>query len=91
MELVGPSVDHGISVEFIHGGHEAVLEFLFGCDADVAQHGGGELGKEPLDEIEPGAVLGREGEFAYDRFQGIALLVSRRPACTCGPSAFDRS
>jgi hypothetical protein len=31
----------------------AILEFLFGCDADVAQHGAGELGKETLDEVEP--------------------------------------
>jgi hypothetical protein len=36
---------------------------LFGCDADVAEHGAGELGEEALDEIEPGAVFGREGEF----------------------------
>src|SRR5271166_1928297 len=31
--------------------------------ADVAQDRAGELGEETLDEIEPGAVLGREGEF----------------------------
>ena len=42
-----------MAVEMIHGGHDAVLEFLFGCDADVAQHGAGELGKETLDEVEP--------------------------------------
>jgi hypothetical protein len=29
----------------------------------VAQDGAGELGEEPLDEVEPGAVLGREGKF----------------------------
>ncbi len=44
-------------------GDDALLEFLFRCDADVAQDGAGKLGKEALDEIEPGAVLGREGEF----------------------------
>jgi len=33
------------------------------CDADVAQHGAGEFGKEALDEIEPGAVLGSESKF----------------------------
>src|SRR5258706_3700832 len=63
IELIGPSVDDGMAVEFIHGSHDAVLEFLFGCDADVAQHRAGELGEEALDEIEPGAVFGREGEF----------------------------
>jgi len=56
-------VNDWIAIEFIHGGHDAVLEFLFGFDADVAQHRAGELGEEALDEIEPGAVLGREGEF----------------------------
>ncbi len=29
----------------------------------MAQHGAGELGKETLDEVEPGAMGGREGEF----------------------------
>ena len=52
-----------IAVEIIDRGHEAILELLLGCDADVAQDGAGEFGKEALDEIEPGAVLGREGEF----------------------------
>lgn len=56
-------MDDGVSVELVHGGHDALLEFLFRCDPDVAQHGAGELGEETLDEIEPGAVLGREGEF----------------------------
>ena len=56
-------MDDGMAIEFIHGGHDAVLEFLFGCDADMAQHRAGELGEEALDEIEPGAVFGREGEF----------------------------
>ena len=55
-------------IEVIHGGHDAVLEFPFGCDADIAQHRAGELGEEAFDEIEPRAVLGREGEFeATDR------------------------
>ena len=42
-KLVGPSVDDGVLVEVIHGSHDAVLEFLFGCDADVAQDGAREL------------------------------------------------
>src|SRR5271165_3024884 len=56
-------MDDGVSVELVHGSHDALLEFLFGCDSDVAQDRAGELGEETLDEIEPGAVLGREGEF----------------------------
>ena len=53
-------MNDGMAIEFIHGSHDAVLEFLFGCDADMAEHGAGELGKEPLDEVEPGAVGGSE-------------------------------
>ena len=67
VEFVGPSVNDRMAIEFIHGSHDAILEFLFGCDADVTQDGAGEFGKEPLDEIEPGAVLWREGEFEATR------------------------
>ena len=56
-------MDDGLLIEEIHGGHDAILEFLFRRDANVAQDGAGELGEEALDEIEPGAVGGREGEF----------------------------
>ena len=48
-------MNDGLSIEEVHCGHDAILEFLFGCDADVAQHGAGELGKETLDEVEPRA------------------------------------
>ena len=33
-------MDYGVSIKVIHGGHDAILEFLFGCDADMAQHRG---------------------------------------------------
>ena len=56
-------MDDGVSIEVVHGGHDAVLEFLFGCDADMAQDRARELGEEAFDEIEPRAVLGGEGEF----------------------------
>ena len=56
-------MNNRIAVEIIHGGHEAILELLLGCDADVAQDGAGEFGKEALDEIEPGAMPGSESEF----------------------------
>ena len=51
-----------IAVEVIDRGHEALLELLFGGDTDVAQDGAGQLGEEAFDEVEPGAVLGSEGE-----------------------------
>ena len=63
VELVGPCLNDAIAVEFIHGGHDAVLEFLLGCDADVARHRASELGEEALDEVEPRAMLRREGKF----------------------------
>src|SRR5271155_5382983 len=56
-------MDDGMSVELVDCCDDALLEFLFRCDSDVAQDGAGKFGKEALDEIEPGAVLGREGEF----------------------------
>ena len=53
----------GVLVEVVDGGHQTILEFLLRGDADVAEHRAGELGEEALDQVEPGAVLGREGEF----------------------------
>src|SRR6202048_5216598 len=61
-EPVGPCVDDWVSINVIDGSHDAVLEFLFGSHADVAQNGAGELREEALDQVEPGAVLGREGK-----------------------------
>src|SRR5271169_4966921 len=55
-------MDDRVPVELVHCGDDALLEFLFRCDADVTQDGAGKLRKEALNEIEPGAVLGREGE-----------------------------
>ena len=38
-------------IEVIHGGHDAIFELLFGCDADVAQDRAGELGEEAFDDV----------------------------------------
>jgi len=40
-------MDDRMAIEFIHGGDDAVLEFLFGCDADMAQHERASLEKSP--------------------------------------------
>src|SRR5579862_6366549 len=61
-EFIGPGVDDRMAIDVIDTGDDALLEFVFRGDADVAQDGSGELGEEALDEVEPGAVLGREGE-----------------------------
>ena len=55
-------MDDWVSIDVIDAGHDALLEFLFGSHADVAQNGAGELREEALDQVEPGAVLGREGK-----------------------------
>ena len=63
-----------VSIELVHCGDDALLEFLFRCDSDVAQDGAGKVGKEALHEIEPGAVLGRESEF-----EAAGGLLGREP------------
>jgi hypothetical protein len=60
-------VNDGIAIEEVHGGHDAIPELLFGRDADMAQHGAGQFGGEALDEVEPRAVLGSEGELEVAR------------------------
>ena len=51
-----------IVVEVIYCGHEALLELLFRGYANMAQDRTGELGEETLDQVEPGPMLGSEGE-----------------------------
>jgi hypothetical protein len=36
-------VNYGVLIEVIYGSHDAILEFLFGCDTDVAQDRAGEF------------------------------------------------
>jgi hypothetical protein len=60
-----------VAIDVVNAGHDALLELLFGGHPDVAQDGVGEFGEEALDEIEPRAVLGCEGEFeASNRSSG---------------------
>ena len=60
-------MNDGIAIEEVDRGHDAIPEFLFGRDADMAQHRAGHLGEEALDEVEPGAMFGREGELEAAR------------------------
>ena len=55
-------MDDWMLVDVVHCGHDALLELVFGGDANVAQDGASELGEEALDEVEPRSMLGREGE-----------------------------
>ena len=63
VELIGPGVNHRMLVDIIHGSHDAILEFVFARDANVTQDRAGQLGKEPIDNVQPRTVLGYEGEF----------------------------
>ena len=56
-------MDDRVSVDVVDGGHDALIEFLFGGNPDMAQRRTSELGEEALDKVEPGAVLEREGKF----------------------------
>src|SRR5262249_46195738 len=60
-------MDDRMLVDVNHGSHDAILKFLFGCNADVAQDGARKLGKEAFDQVQPGAVLGSEGKFEAAR------------------------
>src|SRR5579872_5186993 len=51
-----------MAIDILDASHDALPEFVFRCHPDVTQDRAGELGEEALDEVEPGAVLGREGE-----------------------------
>ena len=45
-------------IDEVDCGHDAILEFLLGCDTDVARRGAGELGEEAFDEVEPRPCVG---------------------------------
>ena len=53
IDFVAPGVDDWLAIDVADEGHQAFSEFVFGGDADVAQHGTRQLGEEALDEIEP--------------------------------------
>jgi hypothetical protein len=44
-------VDHWLAIDVGDEGDQALLELVFGADADVAQHRTRQLGEEALDEM----------------------------------------
>jgi hypothetical protein len=40
-------MDDGMAIESVHGRHDAILEFLFGCDADGRSTEPASLEKKP--------------------------------------------
>ena len=63
VELIGPGVNNRLLIEIVHGSHDPILDFLFGHDADVAEDRAGKFERRSPHEVEPGAILGSEGEF----------------------------
>jgi hypothetical protein len=51
-----------MAIDILDTGHDALPELLLGWHPDVTQDRASKLGEEALDEIEPRAVDGREGE-----------------------------
>src|ERR1700737_2930994 len=88
-------MDDRVAIDVVDTGHDALLELLLRPNPDVAQDRAGELGEEALDEVEPGAVLGCEGEletagrssgqpsFGFSR--GVrGMIVENQFACGAG-------
>jgi len=50
-------MDDRFAVKAIEVGEDPRFEFVFGCHTNVAEHGSGHLGEEPLDQVEPGAMF----------------------------------
>jgi hypothetical protein len=75
-------MDDRISIDVVDACHEALLEFLFGGDADVAQDRTGQLGEEALDKVEPGAgfteSVVESGARAFGSDASYALARTRR-------------
>src|SRR3954447_21973865 len=70
-KFVGPGMDDRMAVDVVDASHDARLQLVFGGYTDVAQHGASKLGEEAFDQVEPGAVLGGEGEFEASDGAGI--------------------
>ena len=48
-----PSVNDWLAIDVADERHQAFPEFVFGADADVAQHRTRQFGEEAFNEIEP--------------------------------------
>src|SRR5260370_18977223 len=62
VDFVVPGMDDWLAIDIADEGDQAFLEFVFGGDADVAQHRTRQLREEALDEVEPRPVRRRERE-----------------------------
>jgi len=55
-------MDDRVAVDILETSHDALLELLLWCHANVTQDRAGKLGEEALDEVELGTMPGCEGE-----------------------------
>src|SRR5260370_17195506 len=60
-----------MAIDIVDTGQDALLELVFSSHPDVAQDRTSELGEEAFDEVEPGAVLGCEGELEASRWSSV--------------------
>src|SRR5258706_15730876 len=60
-----------MAIDIVDTGQDALLALVFGSHQDVAQDRTSELGEEALDEVEPRAVLGCEGELEASRWSSV--------------------
>jgi hypothetical protein len=56
-------VNDGLLIEIVHGSHDPILRHIRVASKQELKDGAGKFREEALDEVEPGAVLGSEGEF----------------------------
>ena len=81
IDFVAPSVDDGLAIDVGNKGHQAFPEFMFGADADVAQHRTRQLG-EPFEVTQrvrhpPGRGAARQPEASL-AWAAVTSLVKRR-------------
>ena len=80
-QLVLPSEDDRFFVHLTQVHLDACFELFFGLHAYPAQQGLGHLAKERFDQVQPGAMGGREDEFKTVRYRGqIGPGLSRKVA-----------
>ena len=58
MQHVGPSVDERLMIDELDCAHDAILEFLLGCDTDVAQPERPSLEKKPSTRLSQEPCVG---------------------------------
>src|SRR5207302_1811755 len=78
IDFVAPSVDDWLAIDIADEGHQAFLEFVFGGDADVAQHRTRQLGEEASMRL------------SHDPCVGVNVKVKRPMGCAASQLVVSR-